>query len=259
VRRQKVEERTIVELRKKVEDVLGVEIAPRERFTEEVIPEKEEHLKLFLARHIDLTLVGPTSTRKDVERICREAREFGFFSVVVNPCYVALCSELLGGSGVVVGATVGFPFGQSKPEIKAREARLAFQEGAKEVDMVINIGALREGDLRFVYQDIRGVVEEMSPGVVKVVLETSYLSEEEKVLGCLVAWAARAHFVKNSTGFGLSGATPQDIQLLRRVVGRSLGVKAAGGIKNRDQAILMLKSGANRLGTSSGVAIVRNE
>lgn len=254
-----MEEPAIVELRKRVEDILGVEIVPRERFSEETIPEEEERLGPFLAQHIDLTLVGPTSTRKEVERVCREAREFGFFSVVVNPCYVALCSGLLEGSRVVVGATVDFPFGQSKPEIKAREARLAFQEGAKEADMVINVGAFKEGDLRLVYQDICGVVEEMSPGIVKVVLETSYLSEEEKVLGCLVAWAARAHFVKNSTGFGLSGATPQDIRLLRRVVGRSLGVKAAGGIKTREQAILMLRSGANRLGTSSGVAIVRNE
>lgn len=254
-----MKEPAIVELRKRVEDILGVEIVPRERFSEETIPEEEERLGPFLAQHIDLTLVGPTSTRKEVERVCREAREFGFFSVVVNPCYVALCSGLLEGSRVVVGTTVGFPFGQSKPEIKAREARLAFQEGAKEADMVINVGALKEGDLRLVYQDICGVVEEMSPGIVKVVLETSYLSEEEKVLGCLVAWAARAHFVKNSTGFGLSGATPQDIRLLRRVVGRSLGVKAAGGIKTREQAILMLRSGANRLGTSSGVAIVRNE
>ncbi|HPZ40622.1 MAG TPA: deoxyribose-phosphate aldolase, partial [Candidatus Atribacteria bacterium] len=153
----------------------------------------------------------------------------------------------------------GFPLGQNKPEIKAREARLAFQEGAREVDMVINLGALKNGDWKLVYQDIRGVVEEVSPGIVKVILENCYLSPEEKVVGCLIAQAAGAHFVKTSTGFGSGGATVEDVELMRQVVGESMGIKAAGGIRSREVALQMIKAGANRLGTSSGVKIMKGE
>ncbi|WP_438316049.1 deoxyribose-phosphate aldolase [Candidatus Caldatribacterium sp. SIUC1] len=250
---------SIPELRRRVEDALGVEIPLRARFPEkEDIPEREEDLQGFLARRTDLTLLRPTATRQEVRELCEKARTFGVFSVIVHPYYVALCSEILEGSGVLVGVAVGFPLGQNKPEIKAREARLAFQEGAREADMVVNLAALREGDWKTVYQDIRGVVEEMSPHVVKVVLEAGYLTEEEKAIGCLIACAARAHFVKTATGFGPSGATEEDVRLFRQVVGPSLGVKAAGGIKTRAQALALLRAGANRLGTSS-LAVVTGE
>ncbi|MCS7242586.1 MAG: deoxyribose-phosphate aldolase [Candidatus Caldatribacterium sp.] len=246
-------------LREKVEEALGVEIPVRERFPErEEIPEGEENLTVFLARHTDITLLHPAATREDIRKLCEDAKRWGFFSVIVNPYYVALCSELLEGSGVLVGVAVGFPLGQNKPEVKAREARLAFQEGAREADMVVNLAALKSGDWKVVYQDIRGVVEEMSPCRVKVVLEAGYLTREEKVVGCLIAQAARAHFVKTSTGFGPSGATEEDVRLFREVVGSSLGVKAAGGIKTRTQALALLKAGANRLGTST-VGILTSE
>lgn len=251
--------RNLEKLRERVEEVLGVEIPVKERFPErEEIPDKEEDLRSFLARHTDITLLRPTATKEEVQRLCEEAKRWGFYSIIVNPYYVAFCSELLGGSGVLVGVAVGFPLGQNKPEIKAREARLAFQEGAREADMVMNLAALKSGDWKMVYQDIRGVVEEMSPCVVKVVLETGYLTEEEKVIGCLIAQAARAHFVKTSTGFGPSGATEADVRLFRRVVGSCLGVKAAGGIKTRVQALALLRAGANRLGTST-VGILTSE
>lgn len=239
-------------LRERVEEVLGVEISARARFLErEEIPENEEDLRVFLAERTDLTLLRPTATREDIRNLCEDAKRWRCFSVIVNPYYVALCSELLEGSGVLVGVAVGFPLGQNKPEVKAREARLAFQEGAREADMVVNLAALKNGDWKVVYQDIRGVVEEMSPCTVKVVLETGYLTEEEKIIGCLIAQAARAHFVKTSTGFGPSGATEADVRLFRNVVGPSLGVKAAGGIKTRAQALALLRAGANRLGTST--------
>lgn len=250
----------IHQLRSQVEETLGLTIKRRERFPiREAIPSREEALRTFLASRIDHVLLGPAAQRQELEEVCREAREWRFFSVIVNPYYVSLCSRLLEGSGVLTGVAVGFPLGQNKPEIKAREARFAFQEGAKEADMVVNLAALKNGDWKLVYTDIRGVVEEMSPCPVKVVLETGYLTEEEKIVGCLIAEAAGAHFVKTSTGFGPSGATVEDVALLREVVGSSLGVKAAGGIRNREIALLMIAAGANRLGTSRGVAIVRGE
>jgi deoxyribose-phosphate aldolase len=250
----------ILELRPQVEEVLGMELKKRERFTPfETIPTREEELRTFLASRIDHVLLKPFAQRKDLEMVCQEARTWKFCSVIVNPYYVALCNKLLEGSGVLTGVAIGFPLGQTKPEVKAREARLAFQEGAREADMVVNIGALKDRDWKLVYADIKGVVEEMSPAPVKVVLETGYLTEEEKIVGCLIAQAAGAHFVKTATGFGPSGATVEDVALLREVVGSSLGVKAAGGIHSREVALRMITAGANRLGTSNGVAIVRGE
>ncbi|NSW75368.1 MAG: deoxyribose-phosphate aldolase [Candidatus Atribacteria bacterium] len=250
----------ILTLKSRVEEALGMEIKKRERFPAlETIPVHEEELRTFLASRIDHVLLKPAARRQDLEEVCREAREWKFFSVIVNPYYVALCNKLLEGSGVLTGVAIGFPLGQNKPEVKAREARFAFQEGAREADMVLNVAALKNGDWKLVYSDIRGVVEEMSPCVVKVVLENCYLTEEEKIVGCLIAQAAGAHFVKTSTGFGPSGATVEDVALMREVVGSSLGVKAAGGIGSREVALRMIASGANRLGTSQGVAIVRGE
>lgn len=248
----------ILVLKSRVEEALGMEIKKRERFPAlETIPVHEEELRAFLASRIDHVLLKPAARRQDLEEVCREAREWKFFSVIVNPYYVALCNKLLEGSGVLTGVAIGFPLGQNKPEVKAREARFAFQEGAREADMVLNVAALKNGDWKLVYSDIRGVVEEMSPCVVKVVLENCYLAEEEKIVGCLIAQAAGAHFVKTSTGFGPSGATVEDVALMREVVGSSLGVKAAGGIGSREVALRMIAAGANRLGTSQGVAIVR--
>ena len=249
----------IREWRKRVEDHLGMEIKEKKEFPPESIPQEEEELRKFLARHIDSTLISPHATLKEIETLCREAKEWRFWSVVVNPFYVSRCVQLLGDVKIVVGVAVGFPLGQNKPEIKAREARLAFQEGAREADMVINLGALKNGDWKLVYQDIRGVVEEMSPGIVKVVLENCYLSPEEKVVGCFIAQATGAHFVKTSTGFGSGGATVEDVELMRQVVGESMGVKAAGGIHSRQIALQMIKAEANRLGTSSGVKIMKGE
>jgi len=255
-----VEAETIAALKARVEEVLGTEIRSRKRFPEkEAIPQEEGELKTFLASRIDYTLVKPFVTKKEVEVFCQEAEALKLFAVVVNPYYVSLCSRLLEGSGVTVGVAVGFPLGQTKPEIKAREARLAFQEGAREADMVINLGALRSGEWRVVYQDIKGVVEEMSPGIVKVVLETCYLSEEEKVVGCFIAQAAGACFVKTSTGFGSRGATIEDVAFLRKIVGGTLGIKAAGGVSSRALALHMIAHGANRLGTSNAVPIVMGE
>ncbi|MDY0135069.1 MAG: deoxyribose-phosphate aldolase [Atribacterota bacterium] len=249
----------IEEWKKKVEDHLRVKIKEKREFPPEDIPREEEALQRFLARRIDRTLLNPHVTLKEIEDMCREAKEWGFWSVVVNPFYVLACIKLLEDTRIVVGVAVGFPLGQNKPEIKAREARLAFQEGAREVDMVINLGALKNGDWKLVYQDIRGVVEEVSPGIVKVILENCYLSPEEKVVGCLIAQAAGAHFVKTSTGFGSGGATVEDVELMRQVVGESMGIKAAGGIRSREVALQMIKAGANRLGTSSGVKIMKGE
>lgn len=249
----------IEEWRKKVEDHLGVEIKEKREFPPEDVPQEEEAVQQFLARHIDYTLLKPHTTLEEVEDLCQEAQEWNFWGVSVNPFYVSVCAHLLRGTKIVVVAVAGFPLGQNKPEIKAREARLAFQEGAREVDMVINLGALKNGDWKLVYQDIRGVVEEVPRGIVKVILENCYLSPEEKVVGCLIAQAAGAHFVKTSTGFGSGGATVEDVELMRRVVGESMGIKAAGGIRSREVALQMIKAGANRLGTSSGVKIMKGE
>ncbi|MGQ9472642.1 MAG: deoxyribose-phosphate aldolase [Candidatus Caldatribacteriaceae bacterium] len=248
----------IGELKSRVEEILGFEIFSKDRFPViETIPTKEEELQSFLASHIDHVLLKPSATQKDLEEVCREARQWKFFEVIVNPYYVALFNKFLEGSRILTGVAIGFPLGQNKPEIKAREARLAFQEGAKEADMVINIAALKNRDWKLVYADIKGVVEEMAPGMVKVVLENGYLTEEEKIVGCLIAQAAGAHFVKTATGFGPSGATVEDVVLMRKVVGRSMGVKAAGGIHSREIALQMIAAGANRLGTSSGVEILK--
>lgn len=249
----------IEELKSRVEEVLGFEIFSKDHFPiVETVPTKEEELQFFLASRIDHVLLKPFATQKNLEEVCLEARKWEFFEIIVNPYYVALCSKLLEGSKVLTGVAIGFPLGQNKPEIKAREARLAFQEGAREADMVINIAALKNRDWKLVYADIKGVVEEMAPGMVKVVLENGYLTEEEKIVGCLIAQAAGAHFVKTATGFGPSGATVEDVVLMRKVVGKSMGVKAAGGIHSRGIALQMIAAGANRLGTSNGVEIIRS-
>ncbi|NOZ09362.1 MAG: deoxyribose-phosphate aldolase [FCB group bacterium] len=212
-----------------------------------------------IARCIDHTFLKPTATTADIKRICQEAREFQFASVCVSPSYVRLAARELAGTAVNVCTVVGFPSGAHAPEIKALEARQAIREGAKEIDMVINIGALKSGDDDLVYRDIRGVSEACSDGsaISKVIIETAYLTDEEKVRACKLAVRARANYVKTSTGFGPHGATVEDVELMSKIVQpMGLGVKAAGGISSYDDARKMIAAGATRLGASAGIRIM---
>jgi len=209
-----------------------------------------------LAKLIDHTLLKPEATREDVVKLCGEAREHNFASVCVNTTWVPLCKALLGGSDVVVCAVVGFPLGAMAPGAKAYEAREAMRQGAREIDMVINIGALRSRDYETVFEDIYRVVTSAAPAQVKVILETSALDTEQKIIGCTLAKLAGAAFVKTSTGFGKAGATVEDVALMRRVVGPDLGVKASGGVRTAADVIKMAQAGANRIGASASVAIV---
>jgi len=213
-----------------------------------------------LASLIDHTLLKPDATREEVEQLCREAAQFCFASVCVNPNWVSLCRELLRGSGVKVCTVIGFPLGAHLPDIKAYETRRAIEQGAEEVDMVINIGALKSRDYALVEQDILGVVSAAAGrALVKVILETSLLTRDEKVMGCTLAKAAGADFVKTSTGFAGGGATVEDVQLMRETVGPEMGVKASGGVRTKEDAEKMVAAGATRLGASAGVKIVRGE
>jgi len=212
-----------------------------------------------IARTIDHTLLKPEATRQQIETLCSEAREHGFATVCVNPTWVRLCSDLLQGSETRVCTVVGFPLGATVPEVKAFEAARVVAEGACEVDMVINVGALKSGDYRLVERDIAGVVEASRRGgaLTKVIIEAALLTDDEKVQACVLSKAAGADFVKTSTGFGPGGATADDVSLMRRVVGREMGVKAAGGVRDLKSAQAMLEAGADRIGASVGVKIVQ--
>jgi len=218
--------------------------------------------KQRLASVIDHTLLKPTAGTADIRRLCDEAARCGFAAVCVNPVHVATAARFLEGSPVAVCTVVGFPLGAHRPAVKALEARTAVGEGAAEVDMVLNIGALKERNDGLVETDISEVVQAataLRPGVlVKVILETGYLTDEEKVRACRLAARAGAHFVKTSTGFGPGGATVEDVALLRRSVPAAMGVKAAGGIRTAAGALALLAAGATRLGTSSGPDILRD-
>jgi deoxyribose-phosphate aldolase len=212
-----------------------------------------------LVKLIDHTLLKPEATTEDIEKLCREAAQFGFYSVCVNPTWVAKAKSLLRGTAVKVCAVVGFPLGAQSPEIKTLEARRALREGAQEIDMVINIGALKSKDDRLVARDIRGVVEacDEARAVSKVILETALLNDEEKVRGCQLAMKANADFVKTSTGFSKSGATVEDIALMARTVApRKLGVKASGGVRTYADVVKMVDAGATRVGSSNSVKIL---
>ncbi len=211
-----------------------------------------------LAAMIDHTLLKPDATPEQIRRLCAEAREHGFYAVCVNPVYVRMAAELLQGSQVRVDSVVGFPLGASLSEVKAFEAERAIGAGAQEVDMVLNIGALKAGDGQAVHDDIAAVVRVChGAGVVcKVILETGYLTDAEKIEACRRAVAAGADFVKTSTGFGPGGATVADVALMRGTVGPGVGVKAAGGIRTFDAAREMVWAGANRIGASASVQIV---
>jgi deoxyribose-phosphate aldolase len=216
----------------------------------------KEWTKTTLAKTVDHTLLKAIATPEQVKELCAEARKCGFASVCVNPVYVPLAARELAGCDVRVCTVIGFPLGANSPEIKAEEAKLAIKQGASEVDMVINVGAMKAGDHRAVEDDIRGVVKAAGGTTVKVIIETCYLSDDEKTAVCLLAKKAGADFVKTSTGFGTGGATPEDVKLMRKAVGSDMKIKAAGGIRSYHDAITMLEAGADRIGTSSGVSIV---
>jgi deoxyribose-phosphate aldolase len=212
-----------------------------------------------VAALIDHTLLKPDATRQAVETLCREAAEFHFATVCVNPTWVALCAERLRGSSVLTCAVVGFPLGATTPDVKQYETRRVIADGAREVDTVINIGALKSGDLALVERDIAAVTAACrARGVLsKVIIEAAYLTDDEKVSACTLAKAAGADYVKTSTGFGPSGATVADVALMRRVVGAEMGIKAAGGIRDLDALKAMVAAGATRIGASAGVKIVQ--
>jgi deoxyribose-phosphate aldolase len=209
-----------------------------------------------LAQYIDHTMLKPEATREELFQLAEEARKHRFASVCVNSANVRYVAQFLQGSGVPVCAVVGFPLGAMTPNAKAFETREAIRCGAREIDMVLNIGALKSADFALVEADIRAVVEAARPIPVKVILETSKLTLEEKVIACALSKAAGAAFVKTSTGFGGGGATTEDIALMRRLVGKEMGVKASGGIRDKATADAMIAAGANRLGASASVAIV---
>jgi deoxyribose-phosphate aldolase len=211
-----------------------------------------------LARMIDHTLLAPTASQDEIEALCDEAVEFCFATVCINPWWVRLAAERLATTPVRVCTVIGFPLGANRSETKAYEAIRALEDGASELDMVINVGALRSGAYSEVERDIRSVVEAARRRAkVKVIIEAAHLNDEEKVKACVLAQAAGAHFVKTSTGFGPGGATEADIRLMRRAVGGELGVKAAGGVGDQPTALKMIKAGATRIGASAGVKIVR--
>ncbi|MDK2932163.1 MAG: deoxyribose-phosphate aldolase [Bacillota bacterium] len=213
-----------------------------------------------LAAIIDHTLLKPEATKDQIVKLCEEAMEFGFASVCVNPTYVSLAAGLLKDTPVKVCTVVGFPLGASTPLVKAVEVRDAIAAGAREIDMVINVGALKSGDDDLVGRDIRAVVEAArGRALVKVILETALLTNDEKVKACLIAKAEGADFVKTSTGFGPGGATVEDVRLMRKVVGADMGVKAAGGIRTLETALAMVEAGASRIGASASVAIVKGQ
>jgi deoxyribose-phosphate aldolase len=214
--------------------------------------------KQDLAKIIDHTLVKPYATKNEVIQVCEEAKKYGFGAVCVNPFYVKLAANTLKGTDIKVCSTVGFPFGSNSLETKALEAKKAIEDGAKELDMVMNIGALKSKDYEFVKQDIEAVVgiARKFNVIVKVIIECCYLTNEEKIRACLIAKEAKADYIKSSTGFGPSGAKVNDIKLIKRVVGESMGIKAAGGIRTVSQALKMIKAGATRIGTSAGVQII---
>jgi deoxyribose-phosphate aldolase len=212
-----------------------------------------------LAGMIDHTLLKPDATADQIAQLCFEARKHHFASVCVNPTNVPLCADLLKGTNVKVCTVIGFPLGATSTEVKAFETRNAIENGATEIDMVINIGALKAGDNDLVARDIRGVVSVAhgAGALVKVIIETALLTDEEKVIACLLSKEAGADFVKTSTGFSSGGATVHDVALMRRTVGPNLGVKAAGGIHSHEEAEQLVAAGATRLGASAGVKIIQ--
>lgn len=212
-----------------------------------------------LAHMIDHTLLKPDATQDEIAQLCYEAKKHGFASVCVNPAYVKLCAQLLKGSDIPVCTVVGFPLGATPTEVKGFEAQQAIREGAAEVDMVVNVGALKSRDYELVERDIASVARACRAGgaILKVIIEAALLTDEEKVVACQLAKVAGADFVKTSTGFGPGGATPEDVALMRRVVGPTMGVKAAGGIRTFEAVQKMIAAGATRIGASASIRIMQ--
>ena len=209
-----------------------------------------------LAKYIDHTALKPVTTKQDIIKLCNEAKQYQFASVCINPCWVKLCSQELQGSNIDVCTVVGFPLGSTTSESKAFETKQAIENGATEIDMVINIGKIKSGDWEYVENDILAVVLAANGVVVKVILETCLLTNEEKIQTCEIVKKAGAHFVKTSTGFSTGGATIEDIKLMRKTVGEKFGVKASGGIRDYETATAMIDVGATRIGASAGIKII---
>ena len=210
-----------------------------------------------LNKYIDHTILKATASSTDVQKLCEEAIEYEFYSVCVNGCYVADAKHLLQGTDVKVAAVVGFPLGAMTTAAKVFEAKEAVENGASEIDMVINIAKLKDGEFEFVENEIRQIKEAIGDNVLKVIIETCYLTDEEKVKACELSLAAKADFVKTSTGFGTGGATYEDVKLMKSVVGDNAKVKASGGVRDKETAQKYVDLGAERLGTSSGIEIVK--
>ena len=212
--------------------------------------------EINIEKLIDHTLLKAEATVGDIKKLCVEAKEYGFRTVCVNPYYVKLAAKELVGSHSDVCTVIGFPLGATKSDVKAFEAKKAVEDGAKEIDMVINIGAVKAGDMEYVVSDIKSVVDEVrGKAIVKVIIECCLLNDDEKKACCIAAMTAGANFVKTSTGFSTGGATNGDVALMKSVVGEKLSVKAAGGIRNYTTAIEMIQAGADRIGTSAGIEI----
>ena len=209
-----------------------------------------------ISKMIDHTLLKASATQADIKRICSEARQYGFASVCVNSCYAKLVTSQLKGTGVKTCCVVGFPLGAMSTAAKAQEARCAVEDGASEIDMVINVGALKEGNDFYVEEDISAVVEAAKPAIVKVIIETCLLTDEEKVKACELSESAGAAFVKTSTGFSTGGANVHDVALMKKTVGNRLQVKASGGIHTPQQAQELIAAGAERIGASNGIALL---
>jgi len=210
----------------------------------------------LVAQMIDHTNLKPMEGRKKMVELCEDARTFGFFAVCVNPVNTRLCADLLEGSPVQLAIVTGFPLGQNRTDMKAIETERAVADGAQEIDMVMNVAALRDKSYDFVRDDVKAVVDAAQGRLVKGILETCYLTDEEIVTACKTRVEAGAHFVKTSTGFGAFGAFPQHVKLMRETVGPDIGVKASGGMKSFRDALRMIRAGANRLGVSAGIAIL---
>ena len=217
-------------------------------------------MKKNIAKMIDHTVLKAFSTREDVIKVCKEAKEYGFFSVCINPTHIELAKKELEGSTVKVCTVIGFPLGANTSEVKAFETKDAIAKGAHEVDMVINIGALKDKEYDLVYNDIKAVVDAANKeALVKVIIETCYLTDEEKKIACELSVKAGADYVKTSTGFGTGGSTPEDIKLMRDVVGPNIGVKASGGVRTTEDAIKVINAGASRIGASASISIATGE
>jgi len=226
---------------------------PLEKVVESI---NEEPIK-NIASYIDHTLLKADATKEEIDKLCDEAIEYKFCSVCVNTGWASYCAKRLRGTGIKVAVVVGFPLGAMSSRSKGFEARHAVEDGANEIDMVINVGALKSKDFKLVEEDIRNVVRATRPNIItKVIIETSLITEEEKVIACQLSKKADADFVKTSTGFSTGGANVEDVALMKKIVGQKMEVKASGGVKSLEDAVKMIKAGATRLGTSSGVAIV---